>query len=358
MGVKPIPESPATAGGRRHRACLIAAAVLIAAGLLAPAAGGASAADSAVVVMYHRFGEPDLPTGNIRIDQFEAHLRELKSGRSTVMPVPDIIAALKQGKPLPDRTVGITIDDAYLSVYTQAWPRLKAAGLPWTLFVATEPIDRGYKGYMTWDQIRELAADGVTIGNHTAAHAHMTYLSPEQNGEELARTNARFLAELGTLPELFAYPYGEYSLAVREQVVTAGFAAAFGQQSSILYGGADFFALPRFPLNERYGDIKRFRLVTGALPLPVTEVTPVDPLLTVNPPIFGFTVDDGIGGLNRLACYGSAQGKAVLERVGSHRIEVRLSEPFPPGRARINCTMPGPEGRWRWYGIQFFIPES
>ncbi|MFA6021994.1 MAG: chitin deacetylase, partial [Rhodospirillales bacterium] len=68
----------------------------------------AMAADSAVVFMYHRFDDPRFPTANTRLDQLEAHIAELKAGNYTVWPIPRIIAALKSGQPLPERTVGLS----------------------------------------------------------------------------------------------------------------------------------------------------------------------------------------------------------------------------------------------------------
>lgn len=332
----------------------IAAAALLAFGWTLPAAG---AGDSAVVFMYHRFGEDGVPATNIRIEQFEAHLAELTSGRYTVLPLPEIVAAFREGRALPDRTIAITIDDAYLSVYTEAWPRLKAAGLPFTLFVATDPVDRGLRGFMSWDQIRDLVRAGVGIGSQTASHPHMPAASAARNQDEIARANRRFREELGLVPELFAYPYGEYSLAVREVVANSGFKAAFGQHSGVAYRGHDIFSLPRFALNETYGTLSRLKLAANALPLPVTDVTPQDPLLKVNPPPFGFTVAEGVAGLGRLACYASHMSEAVrVDQLGERRIEVRVDKPFPQGRGRINCTMPAEDGRWRWYGIQFYIP--
>ena len=109
--------------------------------LMIIAAGPVRAADSAVILMYHRFGEDGFPSTNIRIAQFEDHIRTLTDGPYNVLPVAEIVAALRAGRELPDRTVGITIDDAYRSVYTEAFPRLKAAGLPFTLFVATDAVD-------------------------------------------------------------------------------------------------------------------------------------------------------------------------------------------------------------------------
>lgn len=319
----------------------------------------AEAAESAVVVMYHRVGEGDYPATNIRVDQFEAHIRELTGGLMTAMGVPEILAALRAGETLPDRAVGITIDDAFRSVYTEAWPRLKAAGLPFTLFVATDPVDRQTEGYMTWDQIRELEAAGVTIGSQTASHLHMPTATAARNAEDLARSNARFRAELGRAPKLFAYPFGEYGLAVRDKVAEAGFTTAFGQHSGVVHKDTDPYFMPRFAMNEAYGDVARLRLAASAIPLRVRDVTPADPLLTSanNPPFFGFTVfGDALDGLSALNCYASGQGRARIDRLGQSRIEVRFQRPFPAGRVRINCTVRATKGRWRWYGMQFFVP--
>ena len=342
------------AAGRAAPLALCLAA--LASGLAGPPA--AVAAQSAVFLMYHRFGEDEIPSTNIRLDQFEAHISELKTGGYTVLPVPEIVAALKTGKPLPDRTVGITIDDAYASAYREAWPRLKAAGLPFTLFVATAAVDRGFRGLMTWDEIRELAAAGVTIGHHSAAHAHMAFADAETIAADIAEATRRFTEELGRPADLFAYPFGEYSRELRDTVAAVGFAAAFGQHSGVAYSGSDMFALPRFPLNERYGGIARFKHeIVSALPLPVTDITPSSPLLGPNPPPFGFTVAEGLDNLEQLNCFASGQGLAAVERLGQRRIEVRVKHPFPPGRARVNCTLPGPDGRWRWFGIQFLVPK-
>jgi peptidoglycan/xylan/chitin deacetylase (PgdA/CDA1 family) len=328
--------------------------------LVAGFAGAAVAGDWASVIMYHRFGENTYPATNIRIDQFEAHLAELATGGYTVLPLPDIVAKLRTGGDLPDRTLAITIDDAYASVYQQAWPRLRAAGLPFTLFVATDPIDHGLAGYMTWDQLRELAEAGVTIGSQTASHPHMPNQNRARNEAEIGKSNRRFRTELGATPETFAYPYGEYGSEVKDIVSQSGFLAAFGQHSGVAYAGSDPFSWPRFAMNETYGSLSRFRLAVNALPLKIADRTPADTFLTgQNPPLFGFTVTDDLPNLQQLACFASNQsGPATLERLGERRIEVRLEGAFQPGRGRINCTLPGPNKRWRWFGTQFYIPRE
>ncbi len=322
-----------------------------------PWAAAAAGVSGAVIFSYSRFGDDRLPGASIRVDQFEDHLDQLKDGDYTVLPLPAVVEALRTGAALPDKTVAITIDDASQSVYRDAWPRLKAAGLPFTLFIATDTVDAGLSGSMTWAQVRELWNAGVTIGALSAAALPMAGRPLQDIQGDLARVKERFKAELGAVPELFAYPRGEYSLAVRKQIEQAGFRAAFGQQSGVAYAGADIFALPRFVMNDAFGTTDRFELAADALPLPVSDITPADPVLIRNPPLLGFTVPDTIGNLDQLACFASGQGRAALERLGSNRIEVRIAEPFPPGRARVNCTLLAEDDRWRWFGVQFFIPE-
>jgi len=319
----------------------------------------AVAANSAVILMYHRFGESEHPSTNVRIDQFEAHLETLIGGEFTVRPVHEIVSALRKGDDLPEKTVGLSVDDAFLSVYQNAWPRLRAANLPFTLFVATDAIDRKFPGYMSWDQIRELHQAGVTIGSQTASHPHLPLLPPEDIAAELKKSNARFQAELGFVPEMIAYPYGEYSVAVGNASKKAGFTVGFGQHSGVLHRAANFFYLPRFAFNETFGGVERLRLAGRALPLNATDITPADPYLTrgANPPAFGFTVNgESVGKLDRLNCYASSEEKLRIERLGEARVEVRMTKPFPVGRSRINCTLHDKGGRWRWYGQQFYVP--
>lgn len=320
-------------------------------------ASAQAALSGAVVFMFHRFGEDDIPSTNIRLEQFEAHLAELQSGPYNVLPLTEIVEAMAAGRALPDRAVAITVDDAYLSAYAEAWPRLRAAGFPFTVFVATDIVDAGSPRYMTWDHLRELAANGVTLGAHTGSHLHMTEAAAGEVAAELERSGARFEEELGLRPTLFAYPYGEMGLAVREAVQAAGYAAAFGQHSGVAEAGLDRFYLPRFSLNEQYGGLSRFILAANALPLGAREIVPTNPQLTSNPPPFGFTVVEGIEGLDQMNCFASHESTpARLERLGERRFEVRLDTPFPPGRGRFNCTVRASDDRWRWFGTQFTIP--
>src|SRR3546814_16959250 len=138
------------------------------------------------------------------MDQFQAHLEEIRSGGHGVLPLPEILERMRNAVDIPDRTVAITVDDAYASVYARAWPLLREAGLPFTLFVSTDSVDCGSPGYMTWDQIRELKAAGVTIGSRTASHPHLHDIAQAQVTIELDRAAQRIAEETAERTTRFA----------------------------------------------------------------------------------------------------------------------------------------------------------
>ncbi len=317
------------------------------------------AADSAVILMYHRFGETEFPSTNIRIEQLVAHIQELKSGPYTVLPVVEIISRIKNGRHLPDRTVGITIDDGFKSIYEEAWPRFKQAKLPFTVFISTDPIDQKRPSYMTWSQIKEMKSAGVEFGAHTASHPHMTVASSAQNEAEIKKSNLRLTSELGALPSLFAYPFGEAGNDVIKSARTGGYTFFFGQHSGVVHPKSNFDYLPRFALNEKFGGPDRFKLIINTLPLPFTGFTPIDTKIgTINPPNVGFTVVPGLEKLTRLQCFISGEGQVPVILLGDNRVEIRAKKQFAIGRTRLNCTLPGIGGRWHWFGTQFIRPKT
>jgi hypothetical protein len=204
---------------------------------------------------------------------------------------------------------------------------------------------------MTWDDVRALRDDGVTIGGHGHAHPHFPALGADQVRRDLDLMKARFQAELGRVPDLFAYPYGEAGREDINIVAGAGFAAAFGQNSGPVYPEADMFLLPRFALNETYGAMDRFKLVAASLPLKAINTMPDDPVLRVNPPVLGFTVLDPPPGLSGLSCFGP-RGERLDVAVTQARVTITPVQTFPVGRARVNCTLRA-NGQWHWFGQEF-----
>lgn len=350
---------------QKHKCGVLYSAILGLSLLLAAPAQASIDADqsSAVVFVYQRIGEDSMPRSSISNDQFRAHINELKAGGYKVLPLPKIIEAIRAGEPLPQNTVAITFDGAYTSTLNNALPVLKDAGLPYTVFVATDMAD-GAPSHAGWDQLKSLNRDGLaSFGIMPSAYAHMVGQTPAQNAALVNKAMTRFKQEMGEEPLFFAYPYGEYSAAVKKLLGDYAFKAAFALQSGVLHGKSDFLALPRFIMTDNYGDLDRFRLTANALPLPVGDVIPEDMVLKENPPMVGFTVTPELGSLSKLSCFASGIGKLELARPGSGRIEIRLTDPLQERRTRINCTLPdntvipGRPQSWRWFGVQLIAPD-
>jgi peptidoglycan/xylan/chitin deacetylase (PgdA/CDA1 family) len=323
------------------------------------------AADSVVALMYHRFGEDKFPSTNIRVEQFEAHLQHLQSGGYTVVPLSAVVEALTENRDLPERAVVITIDDAYRSVYDVAFPRFEELGVPFTVFVATDPVDQGLPGYMSWDQMRQMAEAGATFANHGASHGSVIErLQGEDDPSRLARVKEdvekgwrRLREELDPLPGVFAYPYGEYDLAAASLIRDMGY-LAFGQQSGAIGRHSDVRALPRFPMAEAFGELPEFRTKIASLPMPVGSVEPWDPVVSTDLPNVTVTLRENDLGLDRLACFVSGQGRVEVEWVTSKtRFRVGPIKPFPVGRHRVNCTVPHQSGRFLWFSHPWIVQQ-
>lgn len=340
-----------------------AAACLLLSG---PAVAGIPAdSSSAVVFVYQHIGDDSTAPGSISLEQFRAHVNEMKTEGYNVLPLPEIVDALKAGKPLPVKTVALTFDGAWLSTLNDAIPLLSAAKLPYTVFYASDLVDAGTPSHMTWKQLKALKRDKLaTLGILPDNYVHMAALPPERSAARINKAVSRYREEIGGEPLFFAYPYGEYSADLKKQLADYPFAAAFGQQSGVAHKDADFSALPRFTLTEAFGGLDRFQLTTHALPLPVTDVIPEDMLVTQNPPMIGFTVTPEITNLSRLSCFVSGLGKVELTRLGNNRIEIRLAEKLIDRSTRVNCTMPvdevvaGQPPSWRWFGMLLILPEA
>jgi len=325
------------------------------------------AADHAVILMYHHFGDDTPPSTSVTLAQFDAHLDYLAGNGYRIWPLEKIVAQLRKRQPLPDKVVAISVDDAYRSVYHEAWPRLHARGWPFTVFVATDPVDEGLPAMMSWEQMREMAAAGVTFANHSRAHDHLVRRRPGEDEaqwrsrvrDDLQHAQARLQAEIGRAPPLFAYPYGEYDSDLRALVGELGY-SAFGQQSGPVSHYADPLALPRFPMAVAFAGLDDVRDKLQAQPLPVLRAEPDDPLLAPDAtrPVLTLTLQAGGYDPDTLGCYVSGQGRVAPRWLDAQRsgFSVQAEKPLAVGRSRYNCTARPRDGSgWLWYSQPWIL---
>ncbi len=238
------------------------------------------AARSCVVLQYHHVSNDTPAITSVTPEQFNEHLDYLKTNNFKVMPLREVVAALQNNTELPEKCVSLTVDDAYASVYQNAWPRLKALNWPMTVFVNSDGVDRGIASYMTWQQMREMSQHGVAFENHGHTHAHLIRRQPGETtaawrdriSNDIQTAQQRITREIGTAPRLFAHPFGEYNPQTLQLIKAIGL-TGFGQQSGPLWPGADFGALPRFPMNTCYAAMPGFRTKVKSLALPVVAAS-------------------------------------------------------------------------------------
>ena len=307
-------------------------------------------------LMYHRFNESKYPSTNIQMKIFKNHIniiRELNFNFYNPYNFKE-----KFNIPKKKKEILITIDDAFLSFYLEAWPYLKKNEIPFILFVSTEAV--GKKGYMSWDQIREIESeDFVFIGHHSHTHGYLIDLPNDQFVLDIEQANKIFLNKLGYVPNLFSYPFGEYSKFMRDYI-SQNFAFAFGQHSGVIDINKDKFELPRFPINENYGNLKRFRLIINSYPLEYKKLLPLEKKLTKenNPPEFKVEFFKEQKNLQRINCFSNEANKWEKSETNifNQILTIKFRAPFKPRRGRVNCSL-NDNGKWRWFGIQFPIKK-
>ncbi len=261
--------------------------------------------------------------------------------------------------PKTNKKILITIDDAFQSFYLEAWPYLKENEIPFILFVSTEPV--GKKGYMTWDQIKEVEAEKFTsIGHHSHSHGYLIDVDNNLFISDIEKANKIFLKNLGYIPNLFSYPFGEYSKFMRDYI-SENFDFAFGQHSGVIDLNKDKFELPRFPINENYGDLKRFDSIINSFPLEYKQLLPLEKKLSVknNPPDFQVKFFSEQNNIKNINCYSNELDKWERSNTSFNKnlLTIKFRGPFIPRRGRINCSL-NDNGKWRWFGIQFPIKEN
>ena len=313
-----------------------------------------------ISLMYHRFEENKYPSTNIKIKEFIKHINILEENKFLFVNPKNFENTLKNSK--TQRKVLLTIDDGFESFYKNAWPVLKEKKIPFILFVSTREV--GSPNYMTWDQIREINNEKfVEIGNHSHTHEYLVDEKKDIIIADLKKSITIFKKELGKNSLFFSYPFGEYSLEFKDIVKSLGFKYAFGQHSGVMDETKDFYELPRFPINEKYGEIKRFNSLTKTLPFKYKKITPEEKYLlqNKNPPKVKINFYENINGLRSLTCYsneGDRWRQSDINFESDLRLNINISEKFVGERGRINCSLRDPSGYWRWLGIQFVISDK
>ena len=313
-----------------------------------------------ITIMYHRFEENKYPSTNIKIKDFKEHIELIKKNEIKFVNPSNFEYELINNK--NERKLLITIDDGYQSFYENAWPILKKSKIPFILFVSTREV--GKKGYMSWENIREIGKyDFVEIGNHSHSHDYLIDFEEQEIRNDLEKSINIFKDELGKNSNFFSYPFGEYSSNLKNIVIDLGFKYAFGQHSGVADYTKNFFEMPRFPINEKYGETERFKTILKTLPFPYKSIQPEERYISNenNPPKVKIQFYDNIKNLNNINCFSNEKNKwrnSIIKLDNKNILKINLEGKFITERGRINCSLRENNGFYRWLGVQFVVKEK
>jgi peptidoglycan/xylan/chitin deacetylase (PgdA/CDA1 family) len=211
------------------------------------------------IILYHHVG---YHSGGDRFyvspERFEQEMKYLHDQGYTSISVETLVTAITQGAELPPHPVIITFDDGNLDTYVEAYPITEKYGLTGVIYIVGSYI--GADGYMSRDQIQEMAASGWEVGSHTMTHADLTLLDPDGLRYEVLKSREYLEKILGVPVTSIAYPFGNSTIAINDLAYAAGYIAGMSLGSSSSYGSANLYVLQRLDVKGEY-ELTEFKLL-------------------------------------------------------------------------------------------------
>ena len=207
---------------------------------------------------------------------FEWQVRWLAEHDYRVIPLSTLVRQLRAGEDVAPRTAVLTFDDGFLSVYESALPILARLGFPATVFLVAGYCGRrndwpgqpdGVPRYplLNWTHIRDMDGRGFEFGAHTVTHPRLDRLMPEQVEREVLESKAQIEDRLGHAIGLFAYPYGRWTLPVRD-VVGRAYSGACTTFQALVGPGSDPLILSRIEAHYVRSPLTLRRLPSRVFP--------------------------------------------------------------------------------------------
>lgn len=247
----------------------------------ARAAGAEDASHGPHVLAFHAIADlaadPVLADYGVPAPRFARHLDRLAAAGWHFVDLDQTLAALDGRARLPEKSLLVTFDDAYVDLLEVACPILAARGIPALAFAVagrtggTNDWDRplGARELPLLDRggLLALAAHGVTVGSHGVNHRPLAGLDAAEAAREIGES-ADLLEAIGLpRPRAFSYPHGEWSPPIAAAVAASGYAAAFTVTPGRVGPGTSRFALPRIEVLARDTPLAlRVKIATAGWP--------------------------------------------------------------------------------------------
>lgn len=199
--------------------------------------------------MYHYTGplptNPDALRRDLTVSPqlLEDELAQMRDAGVQTVDLDAVVAYLRGTLTLPDRAAVLTFDDGYVDNYEQAFPLLRRYGMVGTFYIVLDFVGR--PGYMSWDQLREMAAGGMSIQAHSASHADLSLASGAALERQLVEPKRRIEEEVGRPVLHLAYPSGRYNQRAMAAAAAAGYSTAVTTNHGTVLSASRLLDLPR-----------------------------------------------------------------------------------------------------------------
>jgi peptidoglycan/xylan/chitin deacetylase (PgdA/CDA1 family) len=247
------------------------------------------------ILMYHQISQPlngvKAAMECVSPERFKMQIRALLAAGYRVIPLASLARFLEESPPEGlQRCVVLTFDDGFRDQFVHAYPILRQHGLPATFFLIAGYIGRDMffphlslddsrirqrhqplSGWLplSWDDVKEMARNGIAIGSHTLSHRSCGYIDPQEAKEEVQRSKEVLEQRLGVRIEFFAYPfgsqaYGDFDQRVQEMVRNGGYRGACTTVVGRNGHGMNPLTLRRIPVEEQDGPFRLRCKLVGA----------------------------------------------------------------------------------------------
>jgi len=227
------------------------------------------------ILCYHQFVAGTSAARQLQVSaaDFERQMAYLHAEGYQVIPLKKVLSILQGKSSVPPKTVVLTIDDGYRSVYEVAYPILKKYGFSATLFVYTDFV--GGAAALSWSQIKMMSESGVIdVESHTKSHSNLSFDTESENLEahqtrvakEIDMAAKVIKRHIGQTPTILAYPYGKSSPHVSKYLQQADYQMALTVKRGANPAYADPYLLQRTMIYNYHSlaDFKKFLTTSTA----------------------------------------------------------------------------------------------
>lgn len=254
------------------------------------------------VLCYHHVDSAVRTKYSVTSEQFERQLDALAAAGFSFISPQRLEAFYRDGQDLPPKSVLVTFDDGNYDVYLHGYPVLRERGIPFATFVYPNIVNSGHKrSCVTWDELKEMAANGATVGCHSKSHLYLTQPPAKVATRaaydawldaETAKAKAEIEAKVGLPVTEYAVPFGAFDSYARDKIKAAGFALCFNVNGVTADSRSDPWNVNRIIVETNMTE-QALVAIASSPPLYFSSCQPADLSRIQNPNVtVSFALDD------------------------------------------------------------------